>query len=462
MKEPKVKVSEKEEGFIEILLNLFRSLKLTITLLILLAILSIIGTVISQNAPRAEYIQHYGTDLYNVLDFFSLFDMYHSWWFSAILLLLVINLIACSIQRLPGILTQVFGEPDKYELKDSMLRGLPYVEKVRISNPSGREGEIQSRFIKKWSTMPNRIETESAITLYSEKGRLSRLGVPLTHLSILIILIGGLIGSLWGFRGFVNILEGETIDRVYFKIKDQDLAKPLDFKVRCDDFNITYYNLPGKEKHVKDYTSVLSILEDGKEVLKKTVEVNHPLHYKGLAFYQSSYGAIHHISLGIQHKDKKERTILRMDEGETVPIPNSDVEIRLLRYVPQVHTFGEGVQVVLFKPNQMPQTAWVLKDLPKFDQQRNDEFILSFEGVTSREYTGLQVTKDPGVWVVWIGSGLMIFGLIVSFFFSHQRVWARIPKDSEGEIILAGSANKNRVAFEKTFGQLVDEVRSKT
>jgi cytochrome c biogenesis protein len=459
MKEPKVKISEKEEGFIEILLNLFRSLKLTITLLILLAILSIIGTVISQNAPRAEYIQHYGTNLYNVLDFFNLFDMYHSWWFSAILLLLVINLIACSIQRLPGILTQVFREQDTDGLKDSMLRALPYVEKVRISNPLGREGEIQSQFIKKWSTMSNRIETESAITLYSEKGRLSRLGVPITHLSILIILIGGLIGSLWGFRGFVNILEGETIDRVYFKIKDQDVAKPLDFKVRCDDFNITYYNLPGKEKHVKDYTSVLSILEDGKEVLKKTVEVNHPLHYNGLAFYQSSYGAIHHISLGVQGKDKKEKTILRMDEGETVPIPNSNVQIRLLRYVPQVHTFGEGVQVALFKPNQMPQTAWVLKDLPKFDQQRNDDFILTFEGVTSREYTGLQVTKDPGVWVVWIGSGLMIFGLIVSFFFSHQRVWARIPKDSEGEIVLAGSANKNRVAFEKTFGQWVDEVR---
>jgi cytochrome c biogenesis protein len=355
-------------------------------------------------------------------------------------------------------LTQVFREPDTYELKDSMLRGLPYVEKVRISNPAEREKDIKSS-LKRSFKNPNHIDAASAITLYSEKGRLSRLGVPITHLSILIILVGGLIGSRWGFRGFVNILEGETIDRVYFKIKDQDIAKPLDFRVRCDDFNITYYNLPGKEKHVKDYTSVLSILEDGKEILKKTVEVNHPLHYKGLAFYQSSYGAIHHISLGIQRQDKKEKTILRMDEGETVPIPNSNVQIRLLRYVPQVHTFGEGVQVALFKPNQMPQTAWVLKDLPKFDQQRNDDFILTFEGVTSREYTGLQVTKDPGVWVVWIGSGLMIFGLIVSFFFSHQRVWARIPKDSEGEIVLAGSANKNRVAFEKTFGQLVDEVR---
>jgi cytochrome c biogenesis protein len=459
MKETKVKVNEKEEGFIEILFNLFRSLKLTITLLILLAILSVIGTLITQNASRAEYIQRYGTNLYNVLDFFNLFNMYHSWWFSAILLLLVVNLVACSIQRLPGILTQVFRQPDTDGLKDSTLRALPYVERVRISNPLGREGEIQSHFIKKWSRMPNRIETESAITLYSEKGRFSRLGVPITHLSILIILIGGLIGSLWGFRGFVNILEGETIDQVYFRIKDEDVAKPLDFKVRCDDFSITYYNLPGKEKHVKDYTSLLSILENGKEVLRKKVEVNHPLHYKGLAFYQSSYGALHNVSLGIERKDKKEKTTLRMDEGETVSIPNSNVQIRLLRYVPQVHTFGGGVQVALFEPNQMPRTAWVLKGLPKFDQQSTDDFILTFEGVTSREYTGLQVTKDPGVWVVWIGSGLMIFGLIVSFFFSHQRVWVRIRKDSGGEIVLAGSANKNRVAFEKTFGELVDEVR---
>jgi cytochrome c biogenesis protein len=453
---------EKGEGFIEILLNLFRSVKLTIPLLIILAILSIVGTLIKQNATSAEYIQRYGVDLYSVLNFFNLFDMYHSWWFSAILLLLVINLITCSVNRLPGVLSQVFKEPDLDGLKDSMLKALPYVEKVRISSPTSREGEIQSYFTKKWSTMPIRTETESAITLCSEKGRLSRLGVPITHLSVLIILIGGLMGSLWGLRGFVNILEGETVDRVYVRIKDQEVPQSLNFRVRCDDFNITYYNLPGKEQHVKDYTSTLTILEDGKEVLKKTVEVNHPLHYKGLAFYQSSYGSIHNISLGVQRKDKKEKTILRMDEGETVPIPGSNTVIRLLRYVPQVHTFGEGVQVVLFKPDRAPQAAWVLKDLPRFDQQRNDDFILTFEGVTSREYTGLQVTKDPGVWVVWVGSGLMILGLIVSFFFSHQRVWVRIPKGSAGEIVIAGSANKNRIGFEKTFGELVEGIRTKS
>ncbi len=460
MKEPKDTVKVKERGFLSFAYDLFRSLKLTISLLILLAILSIIGTLITQNATRTEYIQRYGVGLYEVLNFFNLFDMYHSWWFSTILLLLVINLVTCSMHRLPGILSQI--SRGSRALEDKTLKTLPYVEKIQISDPIKREEDIQSSLkkqLKDWE----RIETERAITLFSEKGRYSRLGVPITHLSILIILIGGIIGSLYGFKGHVNILEGDTVDQVFERTKDGERPRPIDFSVRCDDFNITYYNLPGrKEKHVKEYTSVISILENGKEVLKKTVQVNHPLHYKGLAFYQSNYGAIHDVTLGIQWKGKKEKTTFNVLEGNTVPVPNTRDSIRVLQYAPEVHNFGEGVQVVLFEPNREPRPFWLLRAFPKFDEQRKDEFVLTFEGFREKEYTGLSVTKDPGVWVVWIGCGLMIFGFIVSFFFSHQKFWVRIPKSPEGEVVLAGSANKNRVGFEKTFGELVEEIRRRS
>jgi cytochrome c biogenesis protein len=462
MKESKDKIEKKEKGVFSILFDLFRSLKLTISLLILLSILSIIGTVITQNATKDQYIQRYGIKLYEVLNFFNLFDMYHSWWFSAILLLLVVNLIACSVHRFPGVWNQISRRVGTTGLEDSMLKTLPYVVKVQmVSGVRDMAEQGGPSLLKKWFGHPLRVETESAITLYSEKGRFSRLGVYITHLSLLVILIGGLMGSLYGFKGHVEILEGETVNQIFLRAKDQAVPKPIDFSVRCDDFNVTYYDIPGrKEKHVKEYSSALTILEGGKEVLKKTIQVNHPLHYKGLAFYQSSYGALNDITLGIQRKDAKEKVLLKGLEGESIPIPNSTAVVRLLKYAPQVHNFGEGVQVVLFKPNQEPRAFWVLKNYPKLNQQIGDEFQLTFEGVTSKEYTGLQVTKDPGVWIVWIGSALMIFGLIVSFFFSHQRVWIRIPKGSGKEIILAGSANKNRVGFEKTFNQLVDGVRS--
>jgi cytochrome c biogenesis protein len=364
------------------------------------------------------------------------------------------------MHRLPGILSQI--SRGSGALEDKTLKTLPYVEKIQISDPIKREEDIQSSLKKRFKDW-GRIETERAVTLFSEKGGYSRLGVPLTHLSILIILIGGIIGSLYGFKGHVNILEGESVNQVLLRAKDEEIPKPIDFSVRCDDFNITYYNLPGrKEKHVKEYTIVITIVENGKEVLKKTVQVNHPLHYKGLAFYQSNYGAIHDVTLGIQWKGKKEKTFFKILEGNTVPIPGTHYLIRLLRYEHEVHNSGEGAQVVLFKPNQEPRPFWLLKAFPKFDEQRKDEFILTVEEVTEKEYTGLSVTKDPGVWVVWIGCGLMIFGFILSFFFSHQKVWVRIPKSPGGEVVLAGSANKNRVGFEKTFGELGEEIRKRS
>src|SRR4030066_2207996 len=114
MKKSEETVNAKGNGFFAILYDLFRSVKLTIFLLILLAILSIIGTFIKQNASSSEYIKVYGIGLYEIFNFFDLFDMYHSWWFSAILLLLMINLITCSIQRLPRILNQTFRDSDSH------------------------------------------------------------------------------------------------------------------------------------------------------------------------------------------------------------------------------------------------------------------------------------------------------------------------------------------------------------
>src|SRR4030042_4294668 len=187
MKKSHTTVKAKESGLFIIFYDLFRSIKLTIFLLILLAILSIIGTLIAQNASRLEYIQRYGIGLYEVLNFFNLLDMYHSWWFSAILLLLVINLIFCSIHRFPGVWSQTFRKSNSEGLDDSMLKILPYVEKVQISTGSRATTEKDIRtHLKKRFRNPKRIETESAITFFSTRGKFSRLGFFITHLSLLI------------------------------------------------------------------------------------------------------------------------------------------------------------------------------------------------------------------------------------------------------------------------------------
>jgi len=189
----------------------------------------------------------------------------------------------------------------------------------------------------------------------------------------------------------VNIIEGETADRFFIRGKDVSIPKPLPFSVRCDDFNVTYYDLKGnkQDRFVKEYTSLLTIIENGKEVLEEKVEVNHPLHYRGIAFYQSSYGAFNRITLGVQKKNKKEKTLLEAEEGETIEVPEMNAFLRILTYAPQVHTFGEGVQVALLRPNQEPRVFWVIKGVARVEPQMGEEFAISFEA------KGLQGVHRP-------------------------------------------------------------------
>jgi cytochrome c biogenesis protein len=88
--------------------------------------------------------------------------------------------------------------------------------------------------------------------------------------------------------------------------------------------------------------------------------------------------------------------------------------------------------------------------------------MFSFGGFHSKMYTGLQVAKDPGVNVVWLGCALMVIGITMAFFLSHQRVWVRLTQVQDGrvEVVLAGSASRNRIAFEKKFEKILTDVKA--
>jgi len=78
------------------LLGFFASVKLTITVLLLLAATSVIGTLIPQNAEPVVYVRTYGEFACRMLYVFDLFDMYHSWWFRTIIGLLTANIAVCT------------------------------------------------------------------------------------------------------------------------------------------------------------------------------------------------------------------------------------------------------------------------------------------------------------------------------------------------------------------------------
>lgn len=281
-------------------------------------------------------------------------DIYHSWWFTGILGLLSLHIVVCSLNRWPSITS-------------------------------------------------------------ARKRKLPLLGFYLTHLSLLFILLGGLIGGLTGFSTQVLVNEGETVH----------LEEVPGLSVKLNDFWIEYYpdsSMP------KDFKSDLSLILDGREVVRKTIEVNDPLDYEGIKFYQSTYGhsEVDEVEVeinGIQFK---------LGIGEEVTLPDSRDKVRVTEFVPDLVVTESGqvssrsmepnnpaVRVELSQAGEEPSRFWLFYHFPDLHQDHDLDIRLKefHQGV----YSGLQVVKDPGVSFVWVGCALLMLGLCISLFRSILR-----------------------------------------
>src|SRR5512145_2246071 len=203
---------KRNEPLMDKVWKFFTSLKLAITVIIILAVASIIGTVIEQNQPIEKYQKFYGEGTIRLLDSLGLFDMYHSWWFLLLLVLLTVNLLCCSLDRLPRVVRTVRNP--KTTLDEGLEKTLGLTD--RWKKKGAREalaasyGEAMGRRFGK----PRVTENGATVHLYAERGVVSRFGVYVTHLSIVIIFVGAIIGNVVGFKGYANIVEGQAISEI--------------------------------------------------------------------------------------------------------------------------------------------------------------------------------------------------------------------------------------------------------
>jgi cytochrome c biogenesis protein len=234
----------------------------------------------------------------------------------------------------------------------------------------------------------------------------------------------------------------------------------LGFALRCNSFRVETY--PSGQP--KAYISDLSVIEGGREVLrKKDVVVNDPLRYKGIWFYQSSYGQAGGATaqLSVARADGTPLGTLSLPPNEPVRIDGYGT-LRGVNYDQNFQGSGPALQVVVEKPGQPQATFWIFQGRPDVDRQRKDSLVFGFGGLNAKLFTGLQVARDPGVNVVWLGCALMVVGIVMAFFLSHQRVWIRLSPSADGrtEVVLAGTASRNRLAFEKKFERIQTGVKA--
>jgi cytochrome c biogenesis protein len=92
---------------------------------------------------------------------------------------------------------------------------------------------------------------------------------------------------------------------------------------------------------------------------------------------------------------------------------------------------------------------------------RYGEYAFAVKDVKLKKYTGLQVSKDPGVWMVWTGCLILVAGIMMAFFMSHKKFWIRIGKDKKGrvEVTAGGTTNKNKYVFTGETERLLNRFR---
>jgi len=301
--------------------RLFRflgTMDLAITLLLTLAIASIIGTVLQQNQPYPDYLLKFGPFWFDVFEAAGLYDVYSALWFLAILTLLVISTSVCLIRHIPSMLKEMWEL--RTQVQEKSLRAMQHSQQWAVSSSTESTVEQLQTSLSKQGFRVKQTEKEGGILISAMRGGMNRMGYILTHLAIVIICLGGLVDSNlplkfaeWrgdivietrdlpidqvpaksrlpvgsnAFRGSIHIPEGRSSEVAFIAMRDGYLMQALPFKLEVKDFRIEHY-ATGQPKSFE--TDLVVYDDDLAEPFSTTIAVNHPLIYKGYSIYQASF-----------------------------------------------------------------------------------------------------------------------------------------------------------------------------
>jgi len=444
----------------------FSSIKLALVLLTIITVASIIGTLIPQQDAAGEFLQGRSALTVAIFQFLQLGNLFRSVWFISLLGVFSLNLIVCSWNRFPAA-WKLFRREFKPGRGD-LFRDSPPEWRHQSKAPLTAEIKRVEALMKKKYRRVGSLESAEGTIIHGEKGAISYLGAYIIHAGILVIIMGALLGIFFGFKGFVNIMEGESV-QVAQLISGKGV-QPLGFTARCDKFTVEFYETGQPKLFRSDMT-----FTRGDQVLAKgALRVNHPMELEGIRFYQSSYGSVPEaVHLRI-YKDNKEIGSARAPADGQVDLPEQGVMVKILRIEPNLMEMGPAVKVQAKIGGEVKE-LWIFQYLEEIKKSNpgiltmaptlNPDMALPYrivlEKLEERYYTGLQVNRDPGAPLVGIGALLMIYGLILAFFYPHRQYLVRLKGEKNGTAItLAGKTNKDTVILERELIKLMAAIKS--
>lgn len=426
--------------------SFFSSVKLTLVLLLLMVVLFIVATLIPQQ---------------NVSPGFAwLADIYHSKVFYVLIGLFSLNLIICSMNRLPLTIKQY--KASSFPVPSGLLENLPPDRTIITDKKMEDVSRAVESSLASKSISAKRTDAEQDRLYFFEWGRFSLFGVYIVHLGVLIIIAGALIGLIFGFEAGVNLAERDESSIV--ELAKGKGTQELDFSVRCDKFSLELYETGAP----KTYKSDLSFIKNGQVVHQGSVLVNHPVTFEGLRFYQSSYGVSENTKALLRYRNaggESKETLVA--QGSTFDLPAQKAKATVLRVEENMMQFGPAVKLSIETEKGNVQ-FWIFQHIkeiaevnpglfsavPLFNPALFKPLVFSLQRIERQYYTGLLVVRDPGVSFVLAGGLMLVAGMMIIFFFSHRRVWILAQQEQETiKISVAGRSNRYNEALQ---GQIDD------
>ena len=284
------------------LLKSIADLRFAIIILLIIASCSIIGTIVEQDQSIEIYKLNYPLDKpvfgflsWNLILKFGFDHVYKTWWFITFIIIFGISLLSCTIlQQIPSL--KIARRCQFFRTPQSFSR-LKIGKKILNLNLSQLVFTIKQN---QYSIF------QQKNIIYCYKGLIGRIAPLIVHFSMILILLGSLLGSVTGFKA-QEIIPKTEIFHIQNIVTNGQLTLVPRICTRVNDFWMTYYS----KKTINQFYSNISMLDNsGNEIWQETIFVNSPARYNNITYYQTDWSL---ISLRIKgpNKPKNERTTRR-------------------------------------------------------------------------------------------------------------------------------------------------------
>jgi cytochrome c biogenesis protein len=468
----------------ERLMQSLSSVRFGVALLLLLAAACMTGMFVMQ-VNMEGFDKYYAALtpsqqlLYGALGFF---DIYHTWYFNVLLLVLSLNIVLSSIDNLPRAWT--FISRPKLAGSPLWLRGQE--QHAALTVAGDRVEAVAARVGAACRSLGLRTrvtEDGAALSVFAERGAWNRLGAYAVHAALLVIFAGGFMTARFGHTGQVAFGPGESAAEMAETVFDlggpRQTSLPLPFSVECTDIRQKLIDKTGptSPSNTLDWLTTIKIKDPGRGETTAVVRMNAPFDYRGHRFFQSSFvpeGRARSVRLRAAPEqagaEAQELELMRdgkarLADGTVVKFAAfySDFVLDGARGASQsdeyrnpaaelqvVKPSGEAAKGFAFTPSAAAAGPAAGRAFGGYQFE-----LVDYEKVGAAHV--LSVQRDPGATVVYVGFVLLVVTLAAVFLFSHQRVWAHVEGGAAGtyQITLGGNTNRNRVGFEDRFRRLV-------